>query len=195
MVLMRIFRPTVVRLCRALLCVLMLFSLGGRLAVANPAAQLPAAPLDVASQRFSFPVVPGGIYFIDPVVAAGYTDGREVRSGVYDLFVIDGAGEPVLATASLVRDGRRFRVAGVETPTTLSATDPTSFITGLGFVMAGVFMGPEMDEPADLSEPALVMLLVLGMGLLVLSRRHIGLDSKTPERTQDLTKRRRRSRL
>lgn len=189
MVLLRAFLPTLVRLCRALLCLLMLSPLGGLAVVASP-AHLPTASFDATALRFSFPVVPGGIYFIDPVVAAGYTDGRDVRGGMYDLFVIDGVGEPMLATASLVRDGRRFRVAGVETPATLSSTDPTTFITGLGFVMAGVFMGPDMDEPADLSEPALVMLLVLGMGLLALSRRHIGLDSKSPSRSEDLAKRR-----
>lgn len=184
---------------------------------AGPAVHLPASVTD-GSFRFDFAVVPGETYFIDPDVAVGYTYAVGVgdasfRSvllpvgigdGLYDLFGFDSTGALQLLAGNLAGGVAydfgtagvvRFRVTGIEASAGLDPADPTAFVTGLGFTGAGRFSGTQTPLTVAVTEPAIGTLLLLGMGLLVLSRWRIGTGARRNITASKLTKRLFRSRL
>lgn len=186
-------------------------------AVGGPAVHLPASVTD-GSFRFDFTVVPGETYFIDPDVAVGYTyvigvgdpGFRSVLlpvgigDGLYDLFGFDSTGALQLLSGNLAGGVAydfgaagvgRFRVTGIEVSAGLDPGDPTAFVTGLGFTGAGRFSGTQTPVIVAVTEPAIGTLLLLGMGLLVLSRWRIGTGARRNIAASKLTKSLFRSRL
>ncbi|WP_374246558.1 hypothetical protein [Zoogloea sp.] len=167
-----------------------------------PTIHLPVAATD-SGFRFDIPVLAGQTYFIDPPVAIGYTYAIGagdpsfrsvllpvgVGDGLFDLFTFDPAGTPLLAVHDLPggvaydfgpAGVERFRVGGIEVAAGLDPASPTAFVAGLGFTGAGRFTGTQTPLVVAVSEPALGTLLLLGMGLLVLSRWRLGTRARRP---------------
>lgn len=185
--------------------------------VAGPAVHLPVAVAD-GSFRFDVAVVPGETFYIDPYVAVGYTYATGagdpnfrsvllpvgIGDGLYDLFGFDSAGVLQLLAGNLAGGVAydfgtagvdRFRVTGIEVSAGLDPADPTAFVTGLGFTGAGRFSGTQTPVVVAVTEPAIGTLLLLGMGLLALSRRRMGTGARRNIAGAKLTKGFFRSRL
>lgn len=185
--------------------------------VAGLAVHLPVAVAD-GSFRFDVAVAPGETFYIDPYVAVGYTYATGagdpnfrsvllptgIGDGLYDLFGFDASGTLQLLAGDLsggvsydfgAAGVDRFRVTGIEVSAGLDPADPSAFVTGLGFTGAGRFTGTQTPVSVAITEPALGTLLLLGMGLLALSRRRMGTGARRNIAGSKLTKRFFRSRL
>ncbi len=205
------------RLCPALLALACMMPLPALSVVAAPAVHLPVAVAD-GSFRFDVAVVPGETFYIDPYVAVGYTYAigagnpsfrsvllpAGIGDGLYDLFGFDSAGALQLLAGNLAGGMAydfgaagvdRFQVTGIEVSAGLDPADPTAFVTGLGFTGAGRFSGTQTPVVVAVTEPAIGTLLLLGMGLLALSRRRMGTGARRNIAGAKLTKRFFRSRL
>lgn len=135
-------------------------------------------------------VAPNQTYFIDPLVAIGYDyavgAGDPLFASVLlpvgigdDLYEIILNNVPYMAQGgvlfdflTLFSDGiDSFRVLGIETSAGLDPGNPTAFITGLQFVGQGNFTGSMTPITVQVPEPASLVLLMGGLGVLLGFRR------------------------
>jgi hypothetical protein len=162
---------------------------------------------DDGSFQFNFAVAPSTTYYIDPVVAIGYdyligagnpnfqsvSLPSDIGDGLYDLWLWDGSdwlliehdwlGGVTYQFDPLGVD--RFRVTGIETGAGLDPGDGTAFVTAVSFTGAGQFTGtqtPITQEVQDVPEPPVVALLLAGLAVMVLRRRHVPAQRALPAR-------------
>lgn len=163
----------------------------------GPPVNLPVV-LANGSFQFNMAVVPGQVYYIDPLVAVGYDyligEGNPsfqsvvlpvgIGDGLYDIFGLDAGGVATLlahdwaggATFEFGAGGiTGFRVGAIETEAGLDPSDTTAFVTGLTFTGAGLFTGTQtpltVDVVAAVPEPETYALFGAGLALLAWARR------------------------
>jgi hypothetical protein len=137
------------------------------------------------------PVVPGTLYFYDPLVAVGYD--YQIGAGdpnfaavllptgvgdnLFDLFLWNGtsyvdSGIDLTGGVEYAFGGAgvdRFRILGIETSAGLDPSNVTAFITGLEFATEGSFTGTM--TPITQLVPLPTTLVLLGAGLASLAMR------------------------
>jgi hypothetical protein len=175
------------------------FSLLPSAAGAPPTVFLPTL-IPGAIPYYSFargnPVVPGTLYFYDPLVAVGYD--YQIGTGdpnfaavllptgvgdnLFDLFLWDGtsyvdSGVDLTGGVEYPFGGvgvDRFRILGIETSAGLDPSNVTAFITGFEFATAGRFTGtmtPITQLVPEAAVPLPTTLVLLGAGLAAVGMR------------------------